>query len=186
MTYAQRMKIFYKAHENDLALIGNKIEAHNFQVVYDKDSGEFLKVPTKVSFAACKNKACKLCKEITELGKIADEVAHARIISRGWEKASLYSIARLADTGMNLEDIAEALETTPEVIRWLIKDDIESERWSMEDVVRLFRTTFQVSTTVMYELIPYTAEDVRKAILINGKKLTTLTGKPLHLEEEER
>ena len=38
MTYAQRMKTFYKAHENDLALIGNKIEAHNFQVVYDKAS----------------------------------------------------------------------------------------------------------------------------------------------------
>ncbi|MGZ7272647.1 hypothetical protein ACXWPW_09900, partial [Streptococcus pyogenes] len=30
---------------------------------------------------------------------------------------------------MNLEDIAEALETTPEVIRGLIKDDIESEGW---------------------------------------------------------
>lgn len=165
------LKKFYEEHQYDAVLIGNMIEEHNYKVVFDKPSGEFLKVPTKTSYVACKNPDCKLCTRIKELSEGLDEVANARICSRGIEKASIYSVARIATIGLFSEEIAEVLDTTPEEVRAVVAEDIEKGQWSMEEIIRLFKTTFDVPNEVMYDIIPYTPEEVAKELqkASNGK-----------------
>lgn len=155
---------FYNDHKDDAALIGNKIEEHNWRVVFNRETGEFDKIPTKVSYAACKKADCQLCQEIKSLAVDLDAVAEARVVSRGVDKASMYSIARLAAAGWSPGEIADGLGTEVEILQERIEQEIESDGWTVAEVVRLFKHIFEVNNGTMYKLIPFSYEEVCKAV----------------------
>lgn len=163
-TLNEKYQRSYNNHADDVALIGNKIEEHNWRVVFNRDTGEFEKVATKVPYAACKKADCKLCTEIEELAAGLDEIAESRVIARGAGKATIYSIARLANSGWQPMAMAQALGCDVRYLREVIKRDIEADQWTVAEVARLFKHIFEVNNRVMYQLIPFTYEEVCEAV----------------------
>lgn len=162
-------KKFYNDHKDDLALIGNKIEEHDHRVIYDEDLGEFKKVQSGITYFKCKDPECALCKEIKALAGTADETAFARVVSRGAEKLTMYSIIRMVDRGMSLAAIARLFELeSPEDLTEIVHEEIKRDELSVEAVVRLFRNLFEIPTEIMYQLIPFTPEDVLRALRNNS------------------